>query len=404
MPFASAWQPDAVVRAAVLPDASRWTVCAGSDEPVGWDQEVECATLQVPLDHADPGSGTIGLPVRRIRARDRAERIGVLVTIDGGPGQRGTLSVRPGAHTEAIEDRFDIVSWDPRGTSGETAIDCIPEWDPFVGLDRTPDTAAEREALDAATVGLASRCQERHADVLPYVGTLATALDLESLRQMLDEPQISILGSSYGSEVAVTYATLFPDHVRAVVLDGYSDPNRSPAEREVEQAAAFEHALQDLLAQCGDDPLCPFGQGGEPGPALDRLLTDLDREPMAAGDGTWLTQSDAYEAIVGSLTLDHSARRQLLEALAAAEHGVGGPLQSIATAVRQAYEASGLNQGAFMAIYCAEFRSLVAASVRRGGRRPGRSRARGRATVGTLAVVTARRSRPAADRTVRDAG
>ncbi len=295
------------------------------------------------------------------------ERLGVLVTIDGGPGQRGTLSVRPGAHTKAIEDHFDIVSWDPRGSAGESRIDCLPQWDPFVGLDRTPDTAAEREALDAETSRLATRCGERHADLLPHVGTLDTALDLESLRQLLDEPRISILGSSYGSEVALTYATLFPEHIRAVVLDGYSDPNLSPGQRQIEGAAAFEHELQAVLAECGVQPQCPFHHGGTPGPALDQLLTALDRQPIAAGAGALLTQSDAYEAIVGSLSGDHSARRRLLQALAAAEQGDGVPLLGIANEVRRAYEASGLNQGDFMAVYCADqgawWRHLSAAEV-----------------------------------------
>ncbi len=351
MPFAFAWESASHTRAAVVPNSPRWTACVGADQAA---ESAECATLQVPLDHADPRSRTIGLPVRRARADDQTERLGVLVTIDGGPGQRGTLSVRPGAHTKAIEDHFDIVSWDPRGTSGETLIDCIPEWDPFVGLDRTPDTDAEQGALDTATARLATRCRELHADVLPYVGTLATALDLESLRQLLDEPRISILGSSYGSEVALTYATLFPEHVRAVVLDGYSDPNLSPGEREVEGAGTFEHELDTVLAECGDDPLCHFRHGGEPGPALDRLLAALDREPVAAGDGARLTQSEAYEAILGSLTRDRPTRHRLLEALAEAEKGNGEPLLGMANETRRAYEASGLNQGAFMAIYCAD--------------------------------------------------
>lgn len=344
-----ATSPDGLASpASLLPDPPTWWRCDRSDATV------ECATLEVPLDHEDPEGEAIRLPVERIRALDPERRIGTLVTIAGGPGQRGTLGVRPGTHAGAIAERFDIVSWDPRGTSGETLIDCIPEWDPFVGLDRTPDTPSERTELDERISALASRCSASHGEVLPHLGTLQTVLDLERLREMLGEMQVSLLGMSYGSEVALRYASLFPDRVRAVVLDGYSDPNRSPAEREVEQAMAFEIALDGLLAACAADDGCPFHHDGRPGVALDQLLEQLDVAPLPAGEGRVLTQSDTYEAIAGSLIRDDAARQRLLAALAATDHVDGAPLLEIAIGVRHAYESSGLTQGVFMAVYCAD--------------------------------------------------
>ena len=340
----------AAMASAILPEEDRWWHCGESSIAV------ECGWLEVPLVHADPGSATISLPVSRIRALDDTIRIGVLVTIAGGPGQRGTDGIWPGAHTEAIHQRFDIVSWDPRGTSHESLIDCIPEWDPLVGFDRTPDEPAERQVLDERLAALASQCREAHGELLPYVGTFDTALDLERLRQQLGESRISILGSSYGSQVALLYATLFPDRVRALVVDGYSDPNLSPGDREIEQAAAFERELDELLVGCASDPDCPFHSGGEPGKALDQLLGRLDGAPRpAAGQsGRTLSHSDAVEAIMGSLVRDTSARRHLLSALASAAQGDGRPLRDIADDVRRGYESSGLSLGVYMAIYCAD--------------------------------------------------
>jgi pimeloyl-ACP methyl ester carboxylesterase len=340
----------ATVPSAIVPDQPLWWRCGDATTTV------ECAWLVVPIDHADPESDTIRLLASRMVALEEADRVGVLVTIAGGPGQRGTDGIHPGAHTTAIQEMFDVVSWDPRGTSHESVIDCIPDWDPFGGLDRTPDTAPERQALDEAIAALATRCREAHGDLLPFVGTLQTALDLERLRQMLGEPQISILGTSYGSQVAVVYATLFPDRVRAMVLDGYSDPNLSPGDREIEQAAAYEHELDELLAECGTDPMCPLYSDGKPGLALDRLLERLDAAPIPVDDagGRSVSQSDAHEAIVGYLTRDERARRRLLEALGSAALGRGRPLLRIADDVRHGYESSGLTQGAFMAVYCAD--------------------------------------------------
>jgi pimeloyl-ACP methyl ester carboxylesterase len=333
-----------------LSDQTHWWPCGETAFPV------ECSWLEVPLDHANPRSPTLRLPVSRLRALDEARRLGVLITIAGGPGQRGTDGVRPGAHTAAIHERFDIVSWDPRGTSHESLIDCIPEWDPFGSLDRTPDTATERRLLDETVAALAARCREAHGDLLRFVGTFETAMDLERLRKVLDEPRLTILATSYGSQVAVLYATLYPERVRAIVLDGYSDPNLSPGDREIEQAGAFERQLDSLLEECARDPRCPFHSEGDPGAAFDRLLEELDIAPLpvAGPDDRTLRQSDAYDAILGALIRDTQARQRLLTALASAASGHGGPLLDIADEVRQGFESSGLDLGTFMAVYCAD--------------------------------------------------
>jgi len=291
--------------AMALAVTSLGTASAVFREPIKWaacdeDTTVECAWLEVPVDATDPLSAALQLPVRRVRAGDPEQRIGTLVTIAGGPGQRGTDWVLPGLHTPTIHARFDVVSWDPRGTSAGSVVDCIPEWDPFEGLDRTPDDDAERRALDRHTAELAKRCRDAHGDVLPYVGTHEAALDLERLRQALREEQVSILGTSYGSEIALTYATLFPERVRAIVLDGYSDPNLAPDERVLEQARAFEQSLEALLDDCTADPTCRLGADGSPGPTLDALLAGLDAVPLPTDDPAQpLSQSDAHEAIAG---------------------------------------------------------------------------------------------------------
>lgn len=332
------------------------------------DTAVECASLEVPIDTSDPTTSTIELPVRRVRAGDDGERIGVLVTIAGGPGQRGTDWVFPDRHTPAIHEHFDVVSWDPRGTAGASLIDCIPDWDPFTGLDRSPDDAAEQDRLDERTAVLAERCRDAHGDILPFVGTVEAAHDLERLRRMLGEEHLSILGTSYGSKVALTYATLFPEHARALVLDGYSDPNLSPGELQVEQATAFEHELDALLGDCASDGACPLHGHETPGTALDRLLAELDAKPIPADEqGGLLRQSDAHEAIAGSLVMGEAARSRLLQALATAVTGDGAPLLRIANDIRYAYEASGLTMGAFTAIDCADtgdyWNSLTGADV-----------------------------------------
>jgi hypothetical protein len=47
---------------------------------------LECATLVVPADWSNPSADTIALPVVRAKARDAANRLGVLTFNFGGPG------------------------------------------------------------------------------------------------------------------------------------------------------------------------------------------------------------------------------------------------------------------------------------------------------------------------------
>ena len=334
--------------AALVAPGQTWFPCPDAPAPV------ECALLEVPLDHSDPDSATIHLAVRRLPAGDPERRLGTLVTIAGGPGQRGTDFVYPGAQAAAIEERFDIVSWDPRGTSGQTLIDCIPEWDPYRGLDRTPDDESERQVLDARTAALVETCRDRHGWLLPLVSTADGAHDLDALRELLGGDRLSLLGSSYGSRLALTYATLYPEHVRAVVLDGYSDPNLPPWDAEVEQAGAFERSLERWSTACTSDPDCLLAQHGQPDDVIAALLARLDAESEPVGTDRELTQSDAYEAIAGTLLLGSAAEERLLTALAAADDGHGAPLLALADEVRQRYRASGLTMGAFAAIECAD--------------------------------------------------
>ncbi|WP_449061241.1 hypothetical protein [Planomonospora algeriensis] len=101
-----------------------WGSCAetrpaeGQKLPAG----TECGTLAVPLDHADPGGKTIELALIRVKATGSGKRLGSLVFNFGGPGGSGVdiLPLAAPAYT-ALNARYDLVSFDPRGWSAAPA-------------------------------------------------------------------------------------------------------------------------------------------------------------------------------------------------------------------------------------------------------------------------------------------
>lgn len=268
---------------------SAWDAC---------DDGFECATLTVPRRWSDVEGDTLDLAVARHRAE--GERIGSLVMNPGGPGASGVDFVQAfvgGSLPEGLDQRFDIVGWDPRGTGRSDRIDCTTdeEW-LEADIDPTPDDQADIDAIRSEAEEAARTCTTEVGDLLELVGTRATARDLEALRGALGDEELSYVGYSYGTTIGMEYLRLFPERVRAMVLDGVAVPGAEPVEDSLVQARGFERALDSYLAGCADRPSCTLGD--DPKAALIDLVDRLETGPIPA-DYTY--DVEGAEARSGSL-------------------------------------------------------------------------------------------------------
>jgi pimeloyl-ACP methyl ester carboxylesterase len=152
---------------------------------------------------------------------------------------------------------------------------------------------------------------------------------MDSIRRALGEDQISYFGFSYGSELGATWATLFPETVRAAVLDGAADPTATLTEGGVQQAAGFEQAIETFLAECSGDPTCAFHNDGDAEGAFDALMQELDEAPIPSETGRpEITHGVALQAVAQAM-YSKSFWDRLAEALADAQDGDGSGLLSL---------------------------------------------------------------------------
>ncbi len=202
-----------------------WQPCPSQELPTQ-----ECGTLEVPLDYDEPKGATISLAVARVPATDDAHRIGSLITNPGGPGGSGVeaMPLLYAALPEALKTQFDLIGFDPRGVGQSAPVHCFESVAErtafFAAMPSVPIGADEVAARQQAAEELARRCGERNAEVLPHLSTANVARDMDQLRQAVGDEQLTYLGSSYGTYLGATYANLFPNQIRAMVLDGVIDP------------------------------------------------------------------------------------------------------------------------------------------------------------------------------------
>jgi pimeloyl-ACP methyl ester carboxylesterase len=298
-----------------------WKPCDGSTST-----EVECGNIEVPFDYADPEQGSFVLFVKRHNAASPADRIGSMMVNPGGPGFGGSSLADDAQYyfSQDLIDRFDIIAWDPRGTGESTpAVDCVDTFDEYFGLDSPPETPEEKQALIDASQAFNEKCAENSGTILPYISTMASAQDINSLRLALGEEKVSFFGFSYGSELGTTWATMFPETVRAIVVDGAVDPNASSVQEGMNQAKGFEGQLATFLKQCSEKTTCAFHNGGKAEAAFDQLVLDIDVTPLEVSkDRTPVTQGVLFTAVAQAMYSDYYWP-QLSEALSEAQSGDG---------------------------------------------------------------------------------
>lgn len=227
----------------------------------------ECGTLAVPENRAAPGGRTIDLRVVVLPAISRGAAPDPLFLLAGGPGQAASEAFIPLLPSLGrVSQTRDIVLVDQRGTGGSNPLACPAEAEGIEQSNDNPD--------DPAVQAWWRDCLARlDADPALYTSEIA-ARDLDAVRAALGYEQVNLLGVSYGTRAALTYLRLFPERVRALVLDGVVPPDMAIG---AAMGRDGQRALDLVFGACRADPACA---AAFPDPAADlaALLARLEAE------------------------------------------------------------------------------------------------------------------------------
>ncbi len=276
-----------------------WQPCYQENGPF------ECARVDVPLVHnAASGEESSGVSIAMIRlpATDPERRIGTLFFNPGGPGSSGVnflLNAGASLYTDEVRARYDLVGFDPRGIGRSDALTCIGTPDPLsavlVGLGHiqkgSPGSLEEIVTRWMYDLSFVTSCDERSGAIIDYMTTADVARDLDLLRQAVGDEQLNFVGYSYGSYLGVTYASLFPDKVGALVVDGVLDPIAwatghdgehvsTPVSTRLRSDAGAMATLGEFFRLCDEGSDCAFA--GDSATRFAVLAENLRARPLAA--------------------------------------------------------------------------------------------------------------------------
>ncbi|MGH3648813.1 MAG: alpha/beta hydrolase, partial [Micromonosporaceae bacterium] len=311
--------------------AAAWAPCEDvAEEAMGGSAPAsvsfDCATVKVPLDWGNPDDGeTLDIALIRARAkRQRDERTGSLVINPGGPGGSGIDTAVYLSQTLPIEviKEFDIVGFDPRGVGRSSPVECFSDQDKDAMLGAEPDPVSPQayNEIVKLTDEMVADCEKKYGETLKFFSTEQAARDIDAIRQAVGDEKLTYLGYSYGTLLGAVYAKLFPDRIRAMVLDGAVDPAKSEVDSSEGQAAGFELAFNNFAKWCksagrSQCPVAPDARG-----FVTRLLDKARKSPVKIGDGRSATAGWVLGAVVYTMYVQ-DWWPVLAEALAEADQG-----------------------------------------------------------------------------------
>lgn len=231
--------------------------------------DAECATLTRPEDPNQPNGNTIDLFVAKLPSSSSTPQADAFTVIQGGPGGSSIdLAIGLRQALDFVREKRDVLIVDQRGTGRSNILQCDE-----LDQDQLP-TNFDREQ----TIKLTQECLNKLKDNnLRFYTTSVAVQDLDAVRQAAGYKQLTIYGVSYGTRVAQHYLRRFPEHTRALIIDGVVDIGLNLAGAEI--ARRSQDAFDGMVKRCSETPSC-FEQFGNIEQKFKQLRQRLVEQPV----------------------------------------------------------------------------------------------------------------------------
>ncbi|TID23570.1 hypothetical protein E2P81_ATG03135 [Venturia nashicola] len=257
-----------------------WSNCTASDS-----SNLDCGSIQVPLDHSKPNGGNITLAIARLKAPTET-RTGNLLYNPGGPGGSATQILFAVAElagqffSQTLLDHYDIIGLDPRGVGLSAGISCDPDlWNARKSM--WPTNEKEFDDMVTANKAFYASCANLTGPLLDNVDTTSVAMDFELVRLALGDEKLNFFGQSYGSQIGAQYAELFPENIGRMALDAILDHSTSEVSGIFVESQAYESTLLHFFAWCNTTTNCSF-HAQDSKKIFQTLINQADTNPIPA--------------------------------------------------------------------------------------------------------------------------
>ncbi|KAK1974281.1 hypothetical protein LZ30DRAFT_754807 [Colletotrichum cereale] len=268
-------------------------------------EDFTCSRLKVPPDYSNRSLGTTSIAFIKLAGKNATVQSPSIVLIPGGPGGSGVdlLLTYRNLAGKIFGEQYNFVSFDPRGVNNSgLGLDC------FSGNTEARTAFGRLYSTGATNISSTSLEEQYHSSSIYgewcnnavkhgsphgyYVTTPAVARDLltfteaeaEAAGLSPSDARLWCYGISYGTVVGTTFASMFPDRVGRMILDGVLDAEQYYNNDWRDNVDQMDEAMENFSTLC-------FSAGPErcsfwgPSPAdvtarVDAIIHQLQNHPV----------------------------------------------------------------------------------------------------------------------------